>query len=549
MSNPIDKVQSLINLSNTTTGESDRTLTSAVRSLVSGYGSGNANNDDTIHEYNQMNSHATGFLAYDYTDVPYTITKVSDYSGANNGRDVSDPLGYTLTIPNFTGGKIVFAEDTGKTWIETVASSPITIWNLKPNNVVRYTVFNSVGAYVTSGRLRPTGQLRMLMMERCYNFRDMGGWACDGGTTKYGLLLRGGYMEGEDAIMASAKDIETVKNFGILHEYDLRDDGAVDRDTTDKSDDINSSCIAKYVDYERTSLNYHKNAMDLSGTSYVDTVKVLRKLMDNVVKEKPTYFHCSAGADRTGTIAVILEALLGLSLSDIDHDYELTSFARGTGYTRVRKTTDYVNQINYINSFTGARFAEKCASWAVQAGIPLAEINAFRVAMINGNPQPLVVEEPTVPDEPEPPVEKINALTLAVNSDGTPYNGGTWLKPNTRINGSGVEGTQNGVYCTGFIPVEYGKVITLVDLNLASTQSVSNYNYCYVAFYDANKTLIKSAYSKDIYNIASNSAVAENNQIKSFKVAQSTGSVSLSNAKFVRMSFLSVGSDPTIYIE
>ena len=41
----------------------------------------------------------------------------------------------------------------------------------------------------------------------------------------------------------------------------------------------------------------------------------------------PIYFHCNAGADRTGTLAILIEALLGVSEEDITKDFELTTFS------------------------------------------------------------------------------------------------------------------------------------------------------------------------------------------------------------------------------
>lgn len=57
----------------------------------------------------------------------------------------------------------------------------------------------------------------------------------------------------------------------------------------------------------------------------------LRCVIDAVTHREPVYFHCTAGADRTGTLACVLEGLLGMSQSDIDKDYELTTFYSGSG--------------------------------------------------------------------------------------------------------------------------------------------------------------------------------------------------------------------------
>lgn len=46
------------------------------------------------------------------------------------------------------------------------------------------------------------------------------------------------------------------------------------------------------------------------------------------------YFHCHGGSDRTGTLAFLIEALLGVSESDLSKDYELTSFVGFSGARR-----------------------------------------------------------------------------------------------------------------------------------------------------------------------------------------------------------------------
>ena len=119
----------------------------------------------------------------------------------------------------------------------------------------------------------------------------------------------------------------------------------------------------------------------------------LRCVIDAVTHREPVYFHCTAGADRTGTLACVLEGLLGMTQSDIDKDYELTTFYSGSGSddtARRRNEADWKGLINAINAVSGDTFRDKCVHFAVgTCGMSLADINAYRAAMINGTPETL----------------------------------------------------------------------------------------------------------------------------------------------------------------
>lgn len=90
------------------------------------------------------------------------------------------------------------------------------------------------------------------------------------------------------------------------------------------------------------------------------------------------------GADRTGTVCAIIEALLGVAQSDIDKDYELTSFK---GEMRRRSDAAYAGLVRYMQTMAGTTLRDKVVNWAARIGITAAEINAFRAAMIDGTPE------------------------------------------------------------------------------------------------------------------------------------------------------------------
>lgn len=145
--------------------------------------------------------------------------------------------------------------------------------------------------------------------------------------------------------------------------------------------------------------------------------------------------------------------------------------------------------------------------------------------------------------------EKVNVLLSATESDGNPYNGGTGYKEGYRLNSSGNESAQSGAYVTGFIACSVGDTLEINGFYSAADDSVSGANYCYIAIYDSNKTLIKSNYTRDWFNTASNKAEKdENNYLSKITLNIGVGNQSLSNMAYVRISGVSVSDNPSIYI-
>ena len=99
--------------------------------------------------------------------------------------------------------------------------------------------------------------------------------------------------------------------------------------------------------------------------------QAIRDIIGWLGQGKPVYFHCIGGADRTGTLAFLIEALVGVSESDLSKDYELTSFDGVSGHSRKRNDNEETNKdyiftwlINYLQKFEGSTINEKVVTWA-----------------------------------------------------------------------------------------------------------------------------------------------------------------------------------------
>ena len=274
-------------------------------------------------------------VTYDPSD--YSNSQIANYAPATPVAANTKPIGKTV------GG--------------------VTYYNEVPN------VETPFSADSAAGTLKPLDALRWINTPRAPNVRDLGGWPCDGGTIKYGLLYRGGEVTSEDRSVL-------VGQLGIRHDLDLRGTAEANLTSSPLGSDVYYTCAPQYAWYALTP---------------VETWVInLRTVFDAVTHGEPVYFHCLVGADRTGILACVLEALLGVSQSNIDKDYELTCFYTGTGtdaIARRRNESDWTGLISAINALPGSTFRDKVVGWVATLGFTAEEINAFRAAMIDGTPE------------------------------------------------------------------------------------------------------------------------------------------------------------------
>lgn len=292
--------------------------------------------------------------------------EIAGISGVENVEWHQDVAAVRNYIANVNYANVPYTESS----ITTYAPNPPVVSNTKPigKTVGGTTYYNNVPNASTpfatqnkAGTLMPLDQVRWIKSQTT-NMRDIGGWACDGGTVRYGLLYRSGELNAQDEDLF-------INELGINTECDLTADGTPAY--PGKMRFIGHTSYAMY---------------SLADTGAWRTN--LRGIFDAVQYGDPVVFHCSMGADRTGTMACVLEALLGVSQSDLDKDYELTSFyalrARNGNYQG--GTTDWAHLIAQIQALSGSTFRDKAVTFVLSLGFTAAEINDYRRAMIDGTP-------------------------------------------------------------------------------------------------------------------------------------------------------------------
>lgn len=308
-------------------------------------------------EFAPLNAGVAAYLAAAkaaYTESDQTASIVANYT--SQGTD--DPDGLTVDAGASATLEVTsVADKTG--WTQPSGDK---LYNLIPNRVYKWT-----GASSGTGKAKATDALRMIRMTGARNVRDLGGWPCDGGIVRYGRIFRGGQLSQNNVAIATAWDIAELKALGVKVELDIRATSEQDRTTSVLGDGV-----------EFVSKPTANNAVGLLKNHPDEAVAILNAIFTAVAADKPIYFHCQAGADRTGTIAFVLLALLGVDHVSLDIDYELTSFYD----SRKRNASPWPEQWTYINGFTGDSPKEKVTAWALANGITQTQIDAFRAKMI-----------------------------------------------------------------------------------------------------------------------------------------------------------------------
>ena len=99
----------------------------------------------------------------------------------------------------------------------------------------------------------------------------------------------------------------------------------------------------------------------------------------------PILFHCHAGADRTGTLAAMLQALLGCSRDDIRRDFVFTSFAGPMPFTAL---DIFLERLDEFTQHKGQSLQEQAELYLLRCGVPYTEILSFQRIMLGDAYQP-----------------------------------------------------------------------------------------------------------------------------------------------------------------
>ncbi|MBO5323397.1 MAG: tyrosine-protein phosphatase [Oscillospiraceae bacterium] len=224
--------------------------------------------------------------------------------------------------------------------------------------------FSNGTTQVLQTSFRTAAAPRLLSIDGIVNVRDIGGWkTTDGNVIRQGLLYRGSELDGavqpEYKLTAEGKR-QMLQALGIRTDMDLRHAGEIGEPAYP---------LGKNVSYFTYDARPYDSTFSGHGRNAV--CRIFADLADQ--SKYPIYLHCTYGADRTGTICCLLEALLGVSEEDLQREYELSTMY----YTWV-DSQGFRNLISELKQWEGVTLQEKAEAFLLDCGVTQEQIAQIR---------------------------------------------------------------------------------------------------------------------------------------------------------------------------
>ena len=205
------------------------------------------------------------------------------------------------------------------------------------------------------------------------NCRDLGGYKVGNKQMLQNMIIRGSSPDNcrdADSLMLTQEGYDFLNNVvGIKTQLDLR--GSTE------------NCGRTTSTFE-SAPNYVHVPLSAYSACYTAAQAELYRQAFSVFaypENYPVYFHCAGGADRTGTVAIILLAYLGVSRDEIIQDYVVTTFSPVCYSQNARSKETAISVLGGLDGYAGETLSEKAKSYLVSIGVTQQELFNIKAIM------------------------------------------------------------------------------------------------------------------------------------------------------------------------
>ncbi|MBP5311444.1 MAG: tyrosine-protein phosphatase [Clostridia bacterium] len=207
--------------------------------------------------------------------------------------------------------------------------------------------------------------IRTVYIDGVSNTRDLGGKHAAGGKRiKQGIIYRGAYV---DPVTKQGK-ADFLEKLGIKCEIDLRN--GTELSVFRKDINVVSVKAPMYIGGD----------MGIDNPEYQpELAKEIKAFADP--ENYPIYFHCAIGRDRTGTLACLIELLVGVSEEEIEKDYMVSFFSDLASSDEVVPGIHAGNLRNifkFIKEYSNGNMTQNLEKFLNDIGVTNEEIKAIR---------------------------------------------------------------------------------------------------------------------------------------------------------------------------
>ena len=289
--------------------------------------------NEKVHAYLTRGTYDSSNYNYTWiTDYCYSIPwKWKQLGGVRYDRPLPAKIKFAAAV---TEPSIIYVSEDehyagAYTMTVDAGADSVDFYNLIPNRLYYWKLETQAPGgtptLIQEGQFTTTGKVRMLKIDGIYNVRDMGGWTGLGGNPiKYGKLIRGSRLNvnGSTQELITAEGKRALLEVGVRADLDLRDasDAPMAPGTSGRHSYLGDTIPIVNIDgaYGSRIATFADKPQSIRG---------IKQIISWLKQDKPVYFHCSVGADRTGTVAYLIGALCGMSEDALCKEFELTSFS------------------------------------------------------------------------------------------------------------------------------------------------------------------------------------------------------------------------------
>ena len=259
------------------------------------------------------------------------------------------------------------------------------VTNLELGRTYRWTVRRSGTEDSAAGTFTTDSEPpRLLRAGGVSNFRDLGGWKTAAGkAVRENMIFRSAGLRSSSKTKGSifrrtvvlgdrrvtAEGIATLnRDFKIKTDLELR--------TPQETAGMAGTLLGEGVHWKNISFA----AYDLIDNT-VRGREPFAKIFEIFTKEEnyPVLMHCSGGRDRTGTLAFLLNGLLGVAEDDLCRDWEASVFSDAG----MKFNSGNVQRLmDYLKTMPGETLHARIETYVKGCGVSDAEIAAFRSIMV-----------------------------------------------------------------------------------------------------------------------------------------------------------------------